>query len=283
MKKVLLFVGMLSVMASCGPNYKQQVLDLQRKQDSLMSAYQLKENELASYMQDLNEIQTNITELTQREQILQKSFEGDLNTDVKSKILSDLDAIRVALESNKKKLAAVQAKLKKSNAKISDLENMVASLNKDIQLRDSSLSLLSETIIQLSNKVSVVESEMTVIKTDNEVKSKEIADKTTKLNTAYYTIGTYKSLRDKKVISNEGSIFKSKNIDPNFNSDAFTKIDITNTKTISLNYVKDVKLISTHPTDSYTMIKEDNKIKGIEVTNPERFWASSKYLVVVAD
>lgn len=283
MKNVFLLVGMLSVMASCGPNYKQQVLDLQLKHDSLLSAYNLKEDELVGYMKDLNDIQTSINELTEQEQLLQKSSEGELNADAKTRILNNLDAIRSALESNKKKLASVQAKLKKSNAKIAELETMIANLNNDIAMRDSSIALLSQTVTELSNKINLVETDMAAVKTDNENKAKEIADKTTKLNTAYYTIGSYKSLREKKVISNEGKIFKSKDVDPNFDTNAFTRIDVTNTKIITLNYVKDAKVVTTHPTDSYTMVKENDRIKGIEVTNPERFWASSKYLVVVAE
>lgn len=281
MKKLLLAMGMLSVIASCGPNYKQQTIDLQFKNDSLLNAYEMKNDELTAYMADLNEIQTSITELTQQENLLKSKSESDLTADAKTKILADLDAIRTALQSNKNKLASLQSKLKKSNAKVVELEQMIANLNNDLAVRDSSIALLSQTVIELTTKVETVQTEMVAVKSDNETKTKEIADKTVKLNTAYYTIGTYKVLRDRQVISNEGSIFKSKDIDPNFNTGAFTKIDVTTTKMITLNDPKDVRLASIHPTDSYTIVKENNKVKGIEVTNPDRFWASSKYLVVV--
>lgn len=280
MKNVMLLVGVLSVMVSCGPNYKQQTIDLQLKNDSLLNAYQLKNDELTAYMADLNQIQTSITELTQQENLLKNKSESDLTADAKTKVLSDLESIRSALQSNKNKLAALQSKLKKSNAKIAELEQMIANLNNDIAVRDSSIALLSQTVMELTNKVDVVQTEMVAIKTDNETKSKEIAEKTNKLNTAYYTCGTYKALRDKQVISNDGLIVKSKSVSSDFNRNAFTKIDITTTKVIALNNPKEVKLVTNHPSDSYSIVKEDNKVKGIEVIDPEKFWSSSKYLVI---
>lgn len=281
MKNLLLMTGVLLMMVSCGPDYQQQTLDLQLKNDSLLNAYQLKNDELTAYMADLNQIQTSITELTQQENLLKNKSESDLTADAKTKVLSDLEAIRSALQSNKNKLAALQSKLKKSNAKIVELEQMIANLNNDIAVRDSSIALLSQTVMELSNKVDVVQTEMVAIKTDNETKSKEIADKTTRLNTAYYAVGTYKDLREKHVISDEGTIFKSKDINPNFTNDSFVKIDVTSTKSIFLSNVKSVKLASAHPSDSYTLVKENNKFKSIDITNPERFWAGSKYLIAV--
>lgn len=280
MKNVLLLVGMLSVMASCGPNYKQQNVDLQLKNDSLLNAYQMKNDELTAYMADLNEIQTSITDLTQQENLLKSKSEGDLTTDAKTRVLSDLEAIRSALKSNKNKLSSLQSKLKKSNAKIVELEKMIANLNSDLAIRDSSIALLSQSIMDLSNKVDAAQSEIALVKTDNQNKAQEIAEKTSKLNTAYYTIGTYKSLRDKQVISNDGLIVKSKSVSSDFNRNAFTKIDISTTKMIALNGPKEVKLVTNHPSDSYSIVKEDNKVKGIEVIDSDRFWSSSKYLVI---
>lgn len=283
MKKVLLFVGMLSVMASCGPNYKAEVDILREDQDSLRLLLANSNEEVQKLLSDIAYIQSSISELTEQEQLIRNNSQENLNQDARERMLADLDAIRNTIKSNKNKLASIQSKLKKANIKITDLENTIASMNEQLAIRDSSIALLGVTIEQLTNRVNAAETEIAVVKSDNEVKAKEIADKTTKLNTAYYAIGTYKFLREKKVISNEGKIFKSKDVDPNFDTNAFTKIDVTGTKVIALNYVKDFKLATIHPTDSYTMIKENDRIRGIEVTNPERFWASSKYLVVVTE
>lgn len=280
MKNVMLLAGALSVMISCGPNYKEEADNFKKQRDSLALINELNNSEIASYVSDIAEIQMSLTQLTQDENILKNKLEGDLTIDSKTKVLNDLEAIRSALQSNKNKLASLQSKLKKSNSKISELEQMIASLNSDITVRDSSIAFLSQTIMDLTVKVESVQTEMVAIKTDNETKSKEIAEKTNKLNTAYYTCGTYKALRDKQVISNDGLIVKSKSVSSDFNRNAFTKIDITTTKVIALNSPKEVKLVTNHPSDSYSIVKENNKVKGIEVIDPEKFWSSSKYLVI---
>ena len=69
---------------------------------------------------------------------------------------------------------------------------------------------------------------------------------------------------------------------PDFNREAFTQIDFTSTKTIQLN-TKSAKLLSTHPTGSYNLLSENKKVTAIEITDPEKFWQASKYLVVVTE
>ena len=126
---------------------------------------------------------------------------------------------------------------------------------------------------------------MDTMKMEIDTKSMEIVDKTTKLHTAYYTIGTYKQLRDKKIIAKQGGFLglgKSKSLIPDFNKDAFTQIDYTATSSIAING-KNAKMVSTHPSGSYKLQKENEKVKSIEITDPESFWKASKYLVVVTD
>ena len=60
----------------------------------------------------------------------------------------------------------------------------------------------------------------------------------------------------------------------------FTKVDITETKMIPV-HSKGAKLITKHPSNSYTMVPEEgDKIAYIEIKDPEMFWKMSKYAVV---
>jgi len=62
----------------------------------------------------------------------------------------------------------------------------------------------------------------------------------------------------------------------------FTAIDLTEVTSIPMG-VKKVKLLTPHPSDSYTLVEVDNEISSIEITDPRRFWEASKYLVVELD
>ena len=74
----------------------------------------------------------------------------------------------------------------------------------------------------------------------------ESCSKNETLNTAYYTIGTTKELKEKNVISKEGGfigIGKSTKVTDDFNKEYFTKINIEQTTIINIG-AKKVKIIN---------------------------------------
>jgi hypothetical protein len=103
------------------------------------------------------------------------------------------------------------------------------------------------------------------------------------MNKAFYTIGTYKELKAKGLLTKEGGFIglgKTESLTGNFPDNSFVQIDITETKSISVNS-KSAKLISDHPAGSYEFIRDkDKKIQSIEIKDPALFWKVSKYAVV---
>ncbi len=287
MKNILLLAGITMLMISCGPDYKTEVERMMRERDSLMAQYDAKDSVINGYMQDIAEIQTSIEGLTAQEEMLNR--EGANNTeisqDAKTRIMGDIEGIRQMIDQNKKKLSDLQSRVRKSNVKVAELEKMIGSLNSQLAVRDSSINSLNENIFALNGKITNMQTEIDTMVIESARKTAEITDKTTKLHTAYYTVGDYKTLRDKKVLAKQGGFLglgKAKTMVPDFNREAFTQIDFTSTKTIQLN-TKSAKLLSTHPTGSYNLLSENKKVTAIEITDPEKFWQASKYLVVVTD
>ena len=88
-----------------------------------------------------------------------------------------------------------------------------------------------------------------------------------------------------KVIDKSGGLLgigKTSKLASNIDNEKFTKIDYAQTSTIPIDS-KTAKLITAHPSDSYKLNKEKDKVVSISITNPEKFWSASKYLVVVKD
>jgi len=287
MKMTLGIATMLVLLAGCGPDYKMQVERMIRERDSLMGQFSAKDSVITSYMSDINEIQASLDSLTLQEEILQRNTANDpeATKDAKMKAREQIEAIRQVIESNKRKLAELQSRLKKSTAKMAQLEKMVESLNTQLTMKDSSISTLNTQIASLNGTITNMQSQIDTVRQESEMKSTVITDKISKLNTAYYSIGTYKELRDKKVINKQGGFLglgKQKQMVPDFSQDAFTQIDVTSIKTIALTG-KDAKVISTHPNGTYKIQKENKKVKSIEITDPDKFWKASKYLVVVTE
>ena len=65
----------------------------------------------------------------------------------------------------------------------------------------------------------------------------------------------------------------------NLDINAFTKIDYMETRTILVNG-KGAKIVTTHPTGSFTVNKKGRTMESITIDDPEKFWSTSKYLVV---
>ncbi len=287
MKQILGVLGILALLSSCGPDYKSQVEKMMRDRDSLMAQYDAKDSVINGYMQDIGEIQTSIESLTRQEEMLNRSAGNnpEASPDAKTKILNDIEAIKQLIEQNKQKLGELQSRIKRNNVKIGELEKVIASLNAQLATRDSSINSMNERILTLNGTIDNMKGQMDTMRMENEQKAQVITDKTTKLNTAFYTVGTYKQLRDKKVLLKQGGFLglgKQPGVVSDFNQDAFTQIDVTNTKTIQLNS-KNAKLISTHPSGTYKLQHENDKVTAIEITDPDKFWKASKYLVVVTE
>lgn len=286
--KNLLFIACITLLvSSCGPDYKAEVDRMMRERDSLMAQYDAKDSVINGYMQDISEIQTSIETLTQQEEMLkgEGANNPEVSQDAKTRIMGDIEAIRQLIDQNKKKLSELQGRVRRSNVKVAELEKMIESLNSQLAMRDSSINALNENVLALNTTITSMQGTIDTMRNENANKAREISEKTSKLHTAYYTVGNYKTLRDKNVISKQGGFLglgKQKTVVPDFNREAFTQIDLTATKTIELN-TKAAKLVSTHPTGTYTLKKENEKITAIEITDPEKFWQASKYLVVVTE
>jgi len=286
--KNLLFIACITLLvSSCGPDYKAEVDRMMRERDSLMAQYDAKDSVINGYMQDISEIQTSIETLTQQEEMLkgEGANNPEVSQDAKTRIMGDIEAIRQLIDQNKKKLSELQGRVRRSNVKVAELEKMIESLNTQLAMRDSSINALNENVLALNTTITSMQGTIDTMRNENANKAREISEKTSKLHTAYYTVGNYKTLRDKNVISKQGGFLglgKQKTVVPDFNREAFTQIDLTATKTIELN-TKAAKLVSTHPTGTYTLKKENEKITAIEITDPEKFWQASKYLVVVTE
>lgn len=86
--------------------------------------------------------------------------------------------------------------------------------------------------------------------------------------------GTKKELKGQHIL--EGG----KVMNGNFNKNYFTKVDIRNTTEIKL-YSKSAKLLTAHPASSYSLTHDASKQYVLRITNPQIFWSTSKYLVVL--
>lgn len=232
---------------------------------------------LQEFIASFNEIQENLNAIKEKEKIMSNvTTKGDVKNKG-NQIKEDIQAIYDLMAKNKNRIGSLSAKLKQSNLKITGLEKMIENLQNSLTLKD-------EEIAELKTRMEGLNIELANLNTNYKVVESESAAKTEALNTAYYAIGTNKELKEKKVISKEGGFIglgKSTKVSDDFNKEYFTKINIEQATSIPIG-AKKVKLITTHPSNSYRLVGE-KPIDRIEITNPKEFWGVSRYLVIIID
>ena len=129
-------------------------------------------------------------------------------------------------------------------------------------------------IAELDQTVSNLNTSIASLKEESANKAATIVAQDKQINTAWYVFGTKKELQSQNIYE-KGRVLQS-----NFNKNYFTKIDIRIVKEIKL-YSKSVKIMTAHPANSYQLLQDANKQYVLRINNPQSFWSTSKYLVVL--
>ncbi len=277
----LLMVMLIFLFACKDEEMENKVADLENQNTELNQVSAEKDNKIETYIQSLNEVYDNLAVIKEKQKIITTSFDkgnGEMTADVKDLIVNDIGLINNLLEENKQKIQALNSRLKKSNLKITELEKMIENMAAQLQEKDAEISILQTQLASANEQLKVLFEEY-----NNRIE--EIGAQTDKLNTAFYCFGTSKELKTQRVLTKEGGfigIGKSEKLASDFNKDYFTKIDMTLVRSIDLK-CKKAKLITTHPSDSYKLEGGKESVDKLVITNPEKFWSTSKYLVIVVE
>lgn len=281
-------------------------MQLEEQNKILLSQSQQQDSVLNDFLTTFNAFGENLDQIKERENLVSvESDDPELRKTGKDKILEDIHMIDQLMEQNRNMIAELEEKIKNSDEKLSQFRNMIARLNRQLTERDGEIASLKEELVQKNfsieelnvrvdnlNQVTEALTQQTqtqsarITQQDEKIKnqSDEIDAKTTALNTAYFVKGTAKVLKEKNILEKDGGflgIGGTKKLGSDISESDFTRIDITEVFSIPLE-TKKAKLLTNHPTDSYVIASENNT-EVLEITNPDKFWKNSRYLVVVTD
>ncbi len=219
------------------------------------------------------------------------SLSGELNTrgveqkspDYRQEITKKIQLLSKKMQDNEKRLKENQSRiseLKRSNTKfanqIASYEQVIADLNVIIQTQKEEIGGLNNKVAELSGKVASLTEEKAVL-------NDQVSTLTEETNTCYYVVGTQSFLESNKIIDRKGTVLGfigGKRVpNDNLNLSAFTAVNITRQTEISLPGTLN-EVVSTHNLQ-YIKVSEDKK--KITITDPKKFWQTSRYLIVVID
>ena len=266
-----------------------EIKKITAQRDSVIQQANKKDSSISAFVASFAEIENNLVNIKQKEEML--SFHSkkniELSKNVKSQVDESIKIINDLMEQNRQKIITLNTKLKDANYTINQLKGLVDILVTNINNKNQDLIALNKALIANGKMTGVLNTAMIDFGAQSASKSDTINQIKTKLNTAYYVIGDASNLKERKIVTEKGGFFSPnqyEKLNPDFNMAEFTKIDTKQTKNIKITG-KTVKLITNHPSNSYKLenAKSSKPIVNLLITDPEKFWAESKFLVIMTD
>ena len=274
-------LGVVALLASCVS--RQVAVEAESRSDSLELVVSAKDSLINAVFADINAISENLALIKSRENLITVAGESEGGRRPVEEIDNDIKAIDRLLRENRAKIESLQrsaAQLRKANLRIDGLEKMIADMNRQLAEKKAEVEQLRESLVRMGDEVKSLTEEVAVRSAEVENLSGEKVELQNQLNTVYYIVGAEKELRDAQIINKQGFIGRTLTVGRNSNFDRFT---MTGSRLLSEVPVgqKKATLVTSHPEGSYELVTDANKVvEKLIITDPVRFWESSKILII---
>ena len=282
MKKLLFFAVLAAMVVSCDQKQQQEKQDamVQQLRDSLNSIITQKDNELDDMMSTLNDIEDGFREINEAQGRVALAKQGE-GTNTKARIRENMQFIQTTMAQNRELINKLKQQLRESSFKSDQLKRALETLTAQLEEKDKQMAQLRDEledrdiyIGELGDKIEGLSTDVAQLKEETTQKAETISQQDKQLHTAWFVFGTKKELKEQNILV-DGDVLQG-----NFNKDYFTKIDIRVDKEIKL-YSSSAKMLTDHPSSSYTLQRDANKQYILRITDPQLFWSTSKYLVIL--
>lgn len=282
-KYILLAVTSLTILTACKNEPKQDAQVINQR-DSLLKVIEERELSVNEFITSFNEVESNLHLVSKKQNVIliTSGKPGDLKANQKTRINNEIVAINELMVTNTKVLKQLKSKLKSSDKKNAQLEKTVETLNNQLNLKYFELTALNQKLYVLNAQVVQLEIAMDTLFNQNMDQHQTITNQTAELQTAYYIVGKSADLETFELIDKHGGLLgfgETAKLSNNLDKSMFTKINYNDVTIIPINS-KHIKIITTHPTGSFSLDKTGRMVNNIVISDPEKFWSASKYLVV---
>ena len=275
---ILLLVGLI---VSCtNVRESKEYKELQAQRDSLLMQSADIEGETAEMMSVISEVEANFERIREAEKYIstQSAKQGEMSQDTKQRVNDNFNMINEILQRNKQQLDELNKKYSRSNKEVASMKNTISRLNQEMQESAGRLVVLQAELAVKDEQIAQLSQDITSLAVEAEQQSATIREQERSLNTAFYVFGTVNELKDQKILSG-GFLRSTRVLQDTFNKDYFLQIDIRETTEIPL-LDKTGKLWSTHPEGTYEFVKGGDGNLTFRITDTQRFWSLTKYLII---
>ena len=280
MKKLVFAIACTLVVASCNQDAaKKAEQAAQQQRDSLEQIISQKDNEINDMMTTLSDIEEGFREITEAQSRVTLAKQGE-GTNTMQRIKENFQFIQTQMQQNKELINKLKQQVRESSVKGGQLKKIIDNLTQQLETKDQQLQALREELDRKDIHIAELDEKVANLEEDNTKKDETISAQDKAINSAWFVFGTKDELKSQNILTKDGLFSKTKVLSKDFNKDYFTKIDIRIDKEIKL-YSKSAQIMTSHPAGSYTLQPDANKQYVLRITNPEAFWSTSKYLVVI--
>lgn len=288
----LSFFGSL-VLASCKQETKTETPAASNDCRVYIQSMHKLERQLLESEKNANQLEDVIFRLTQNYMVIDQKirliqkYKGD--PDQKALLSRTASEIDVFFTQSQALLDSTEAEIRRSSLPQSSMIPIIESVREYLGHQEKlfievygSLGSIQEQVARLKKKMEAKELEISQKEQDAE---QIMAEKEKQNRRIFYLVGNKTDLLRAKAIQKTGgilgvggSIKLSDKLDEMF----FQSGDYEIIKDISLGNTKKPNLVSVHPKGSYLLMDTPGE-KFLRITNPPKFWSTSKYLVVEID
>ena len=276
---MLVALGSL-LMVGCGQQKANKDLEMTALRDSLNQIISQKDNEIDGMMETFNDIEAGFREIDAAEGRVALARQGE-GANANERIRENMEFIKDAMARNKELINKLRQQLRESTIKGNALKTTIENMMKQIEEKDKKIQDLIEEldakdihISRLDEEVANLNTNVSNLTEETNQKTQTINTQDKQLNTAWFVFGTKSELKQQHILE-DGKVLQA-----NFNQNYFTKIDIRVDKEIKL-YSRSAKMMTSHPAGSYTLDRDANKQYILRISDPQKFWSTSKYLVIL--
>jgi DNA repair exonuclease SbcCD ATPase subunit len=271
-----------------------------QKKDAMAQATAALNAQEQRVMDSYNRIETNLAKISQYEKMIKGNMsdaESNSSLGPEERIQNEISMIEQLVNENNLLIANLNGQIAEKDSRLANYSKSVKDLQARIgEYKTNVENLIAEKAVlqknldettlaknNLEGEVSSLDTEVARKSNTIEEQNAQLLDKERKLHTAYYTVGSYKYLHEKNIVEKEGGflgINREKNLANGLDNGKFQEIDTRSVNEIPVD-AKHTEIITGQDPASYTMVYDNDKVSKIKITDPDKFWGKSKYLVVV--
>lgn len=284
-RQLILSMALAPMLFSCNGNEEkaQQSLAEISKQE-LATAL----NERDQLLALVKEVSAGLDEIKQLENIMTVAAgQTAENPRQRKQLLADIASLKAKIQQRKSQLNALENKLQKSTINNKELKETIAALRTqidsqidEIESLRQQLTAANEHIGQLNSAVESLNTAVTAITGERNAAREASVELQNELNTCFYVVAPKSELKKHHIIES-GFLRKTKLMKGDFDRGFFVISDKRSLSSLPLNTSK-ARILSNHPESSYE-ITDENGQKTIRITDRDKFWSLTNYLVIQKD